>query len=167
MHDRPPERRTIAGTAGQTGSEGSCRCSRTRPGFFLSFPKRSWIGLGSSPERRGASGERGEESAKRAGPRASTGKSLSFAGPQIVTGAVGPMPSLDALREQGQMTWSRHGDGWNGTPEEILRALGADGFQECKREMTTSRRDCRPVGGVWQGVNPQTNSVASLIWVAR
>jgi len=36
------------------------------------------------------------------------------------------------------MTWSEHADGWNGRPEEILRALGTDGFQECKREMTTS-----------------------------
>ena len=33
--------------------------------------------------------------------------------------------------------------------------------------MNTSRRDCRPVGGVWQGVNPQTKSVASVVWVAR
>lgn len=79
----------------------------------------------------------------------------------------GLMSSLNALREQGQMTWSDHVAGWNGAPDEILRALGADGFHECKREMTTSRRDCRPVGGIWQGVNPQTKSVASLIWVAR
>lgn len=78
-----------------------------------------------------------------------------------------PMPNLKALRERGQMTWSRQGDGWIGTPKEIFLALGADGFQECKNEMTTSRRDCRPVGGVWQGINPQTKSVASLIWVSR
>jgi len=25
----------------------------------------------------------------------------------------------------------------------------------------------RPVGGVWQGVDPQTKSVASVIWVSR
>jgi hypothetical protein len=79
----------------------------------------------------------------------------------------GLMPSLDALREQGQMTWSRHADGWNGIPDDVLRALGTDGFEECKREMTTSRRDCRPVGGVWQGVNPGTGSVASVVWVVR
>jgi hypothetical protein len=79
----------------------------------------------------------------------------------------GPTPCLDALREQGQMTWSQHADGWNGKPEEIFRALGTDGFQECKREMTTSRRDCHPVGGVWQGVNPHTKSVASVVWVAH
>jgi hypothetical protein len=57
--------------------------------------------------------------------------------------------------------------GLDGGARGDLAALAADGFAECKREMTTSRRDCRPVGGVWQGVNPQTKSVASLIWVAR
>jgi hypothetical protein len=77
------------------------------------------------------------------------------------------MTSLKELREQGQMTWSEPEQGWIGTPGEVLDALAADGFNECKREMTSSRRDCRPVGGVWQGVNPLTNSVASLIWVAR
>jgi len=77
------------------------------------------------------------------------------------------MTRLDGLRERGQMTWSEHEQGWIGTPGEIFDALAADGFHECKREMTSSRRDCRPVGGVWQGVNPLTNSVASLIWVAR
>jgi len=77
------------------------------------------------------------------------------------------MTSLKALCERGQTNWSNDEDGWNGMPEEMFLALGADGFQECKREMTTSRRDCRPVGGVWQGVNQETNSVASLIWVSR
>ena len=79
----------------------------------------------------------------------------------------GHTPSLDELREHGQMTWNEDEQGWTGAPREILAALAADGFAECKREMTTSRRDCRPVGGLWQGVNPQTKSVASLIWVAR
>ncbi len=46
-------------------------------------------------------------------------------------------------------------------------ALGKDGFEECKREMTTSRRDLRPAGGVWQGVNSHTGTVASAIWVNR
>ena len=50
----------------------------------------------------------------------------------------------------------------DGSTGEILAALAADGFAECKREMTTSRRDCRPVDGVCQGVNPHTRSVASL-----
>jgi hypothetical protein len=79
----------------------------------------------------------------------------------------GRMTSLNGLREQGQMTWSEDERGWTGAPAQILAALAADGFAECKREMTTSRRDCRPVGGVWQGLNPHTRSVASLIWVTR
>jgi hypothetical protein len=46
-------------------------------------------------------------------------------------------------------------------------ALARGGFEECKREVTTSRRDLRPAGGVWQGVNRTTGSIASAIWVAR
>jgi len=48
-----------------------------------------------------------------------------------------------------------------------MNALANDGFEECKREMTTSRPDCQQAGGVWQGINPRTRSVASVIWVAR
>ena len=33
--------------------------------------------------------------------------------------------------------------------------------------MTTSRRDLRRAGGVWQGVNSHTGAVASAIWVHR
>ncbi|MBI3104991.1 MAG: hypothetical protein HYY95_05345 [Candidatus Rokubacteria bacterium] len=74
---------------------------------------------------------------------------------------------LNGLREKGQMTWREREHAWVGSLEEILHALAADGYDECKREMTTSQRDCRPSGGVWQGVNPRTGSVAAAIWVAR
>lgn len=71
------------------------------------------------------------------------------------------------LREQSRMTWSEHEHGWVAAPEEILSALSRDGFEECKREMTTSRLDRQPAGGLWQGVNTRTGSVASAIWVHR
>ena len=77
------------------------------------------------------------------------------------------MNGLGALRGQGGMMWVEDERGWVAEPAEVLNALANDGFKECKREMTTSRRDCRPAGGVWQGVNPRTSSVASVIWVAR
>ena len=48
-----------------------------------------------------------------------------------------------------------------------MNVLSNEGFEECKREQTTSRRDRHPAGGVWQGVNPRTGSVASAIWVNR
>jgi hypothetical protein len=78
-----------------------------------------------------------------------------------------PMHGLNELREQGRMTWIEAERGWGAEPEDILDALSKDGFEECKRETTTSRRDLRPAGGVWQGVNPGTRSVASAIWVNR
>jgi len=77
------------------------------------------------------------------------------------------MTGLDELRGQGGMTWSEAEQGWAGAPEEIVRALSSEGFEECKREVTTSRRDSRPAGGVWQGVNTRTGGVASAIWVNR
>lgn len=77
------------------------------------------------------------------------------------------MKGFNELREQGRMTWIEQEYGWVVAPEEIVNALSNDGFEECKRESTTSRRDRRPAGGVWQGVNTRTGSVASAIWVNR
>ena len=65
------------------------------------------------------------------------------------------------------MTWIEAEQGWVAAPEEIVKALSSDGFEECKREVTTSRRDGRPAGGVWQGLNTRTGAVASAIWVTR
>ncbi len=79
----------------------------------------------------------------------------------------GVRAALDDLRDQGRMTWNQDEHGWVGAPEEILIALSNDGFEECKREMTTSRRDRRSAGGLWQGVNRRTGSEASAIWVNR
>ncbi len=77
------------------------------------------------------------------------------------------MTGLDELREQGKMTWIEEAHGWIAAPEEVMKALSNDGFEECKREITTSRRDWQPPGGVWQGVDTRTGSVASAIWVNR
>jgi hypothetical protein len=77
------------------------------------------------------------------------------------------MKGFDELREQRRMTWSDQEHGWVAAPEEILSTLSDNGFAECKRAMTTSRRDGRPAGGLWQGVDPRTGSVASAIWVTR
>ena len=77
------------------------------------------------------------------------------------------MNGFNELREQGRMTWIEPEHGWVAVPEDIVSALSTDGFEECKRESTTSRRDLRPAGGVWQGVDTRTGSVASAIWVNR
>ena len=74
---------------------------------------------------------------------------------------------LDELRGRGGMGWVEKENGWLATPDDVMGALSKDGFAECKHETTTSRRDTRPVGGLWQGVNKDTGSVASAIWVNR
>jgi len=78
-----------------------------------------------------------------------------------------PVNALQELREKGGMTWITEEHGWVAMLEDILTALSNDGFEECKREMTTSRRDSQPAGGLWQGINRHTGSVASTIWVNR
>ena len=77
------------------------------------------------------------------------------------------MHGLNALRGQGGMSWIEEENGWVAAPDDIVGALSRDGFDECQREMTTSRRDTRPAGGVWPGVNTRPGSVASAISVNR
>ena len=74
---------------------------------------------------------------------------------------------LVELHDQGRMTWNEGERGWVAVPDEVVTAFARGGFQECKRATTTSRRDLQPAGGVWQGVNQVTGSVASAIWVTR
>jgi len=75
--------------------------------------------------------------------------------------------AIEQLRGQGKATWIEEAHGWMATPEDIVDALANEGFVECKRATTTSRRDLRPTGGIWQGVNGSTGSVASTIWMDR
>src|SRR5437867_10834828 len=51
------------------------------------------------------------------------------------------MTGLNELRERGMMTWLEQEHGWVEAPEEIVKAFSKDGFEECNRETTTSRRD--------------------------
>jgi hypothetical protein len=48
-----------------------------------------------------------------------------------------------------------------------VTVLSNEGFEEYKREQTTSRRNRRPAGGVWQDVDTRTGSVACAVWVNR
>lgn len=77
------------------------------------------------------------------------------------------MSGLTELHDQGGLTWAERERGWMAAPDDVLTALARDGFEECRHAVTTSRRDQRPAGGVWQGVNRTTGSVASAIWVQR
>lgn len=74
---------------------------------------------------------------------------------------------LNELRRDGKITWAAPERAWVARPDEVVGALLGDGFQEYKREEARSRRDRTPTGGVWQGLNNDTGSVASAIWVKR
>lgn len=78
------------------------------------------------------------------------------------------MPRLNALCERGRMVWTAQQGGWTGQPEEVLDALAADGFHKCQRDTAlSSPAQWGPVDGTWEGVNPQTRSVASVAWLRR
>ena len=71
---------------------------------------------------------------------------------------------LDQLREHGRMHWIDGAQGWRAEPDEVVNALAASGFEECKRETARTPRGGPVSGGVWQGVDPRTGAVASTIW---
>ena len=74
---------------------------------------------------------------------------------------------MDELRENGKAAWIERECAWMAQPEDIVTALAREGFEECKREVARSRRDRDPLGGVWQGLNRRTGSLASAVWVNR
>lgn len=74
---------------------------------------------------------------------------------------------LDRLRATSSIAWSDEEHGWVGDEHEIVTALTMLGYREYKHEVARTRRDRRPVGGVWQGLDPSTGSVASVVWHAR
>jgi len=67
------------------------------------------------------------------------------------------------------MAWIDEEHGWVAAPEDIMNTLSSEGFEECKREMTTSRQDSRPAGGVRRaaGHQPTYGIRGSMIWVNR
>jgi hypothetical protein len=71
---------------------------------------------------------------------------------------------LDRLRAEGRMQWLHDVQAWRAEPDDVVGALSAQGFEECKRETARTPRGGRTAGGVWQGVDPQTGAVASTIW---
>ena len=70
---------------------------------------------------------------------------------------------LHELRESDRMQWLDGVRGWRAEPDDVVNALAADGFQECKREVARVPR-ALATGGVWQGIDQKTGAVASTVW---
>jgi hypothetical protein len=75
------------------------------------------------------------------------------------------MHCLHDLQQYGRSTWGHAEEGWIARPDEITDTLSRHGYQEYKREVARIRRDREPAGGVWQGLNTETGSVASVVWI--
>jgi hypothetical protein len=58
-------------------------------------------------------------------------------------------------------------DAWLADPEDIVTTLTSEGFQEYRREVIRCRRDRRPLGGIWQALEPATGHVVSIVWLNR
>ena len=72
---------------------------------------------------------------------------------------------LDELKRDGRLKWVGSERAWLAQPDEVVDALAHDGFAEYKREIARSGQQA--AGGMWQGINTRTGSVASAIWVQR
>src|SRR5262249_36147492 len=76
------------------------------------------------------------------------------------------MRYLNELERQGLMSWRVEEHAWVADPERVVRALTDDGFQEYKREIAKDNRSHAASGGMWQGLDPKTGVVATVIWHA-
>jgi hypothetical protein len=72
---------------------------------------------------------------------------------------------LEDLRREGRLQWSESGAVWVAQPDDVVTALTSDGFAECKREVARRRPDGEPSGGVWEGLDRRTGSVAAAAWL--
>jgi hypothetical protein len=74
------------------------------------------------------------------------------------------MHELDALQQCGALCWRAEDHGWIGDPERVVQGLTAEGFHEYRREIARPGRDRTASGGMWQGLDPRTGTVATVIW---
>ena len=77
------------------------------------------------------------------------------------------MEHLEILERQGAMQWRSEEHAWNADPTQVMEALGQDGFQEYRREVASDGHGHVPSGGMWQGLDPRTGAVATVIWIAH
>src|SRR5262245_27615909 len=78
-----------------------------------------------------------------------------------------PMHQFDDLEQRGVMCWRAEDQAWVADPQDVVQALTAGGFQEYRREIARGGRGRATSGGMWQGLDPRTGAVATMIWVAH
>ena len=63
------------------------------------------------------------------------------------------------------MCWRAEDHAWIADPDLVVQALVSDGFNEYRREIAKRARERAASGGMWQGLDPRTGVVATVIWV--
>jgi hypothetical protein len=63
------------------------------------------------------------------------------------------------------MCWRAEDHAWIADPDLVVQALMTDGFNEYRREIARRARERAASGGMWQGLDPRTGVVATVIWV--
>ena len=76
------------------------------------------------------------------------------------------MHHLNELERQGLISWRVEEHAWVADPDRVVKALTDDGFHEYKREVAKDGRSHPASGGMWQGLDPHTGVVATVIWHA-
>ena len=75
------------------------------------------------------------------------------------------MGRIAELEHQGAMRWSAEDHMWVADPECVVQALTGDGYREYRREIANHARNQTRAGGMGQGLDPETGTVATVIWV--
>jgi hypothetical protein len=63
------------------------------------------------------------------------------------------------------MCWRAEDHAWIADPDLVVQALTTEGFSEYRREIAKRARERAASGGMWQGLDPRTGIIASVIWV--
>jgi hypothetical protein len=71
------------------------------------------------------------------------------------------------LERQRAMRWRADERAWVADPDQVIHALAADGYEEYRREVAKHGSDRPGAGGMWQGLDPRTASVATVIWARQ
>jgi hypothetical protein len=69
------------------------------------------------------------------------------------------------MKRDGRLRYAARERAWIAQPDEVVDALAQQGYSEYKREVARNGRNAN--GGMWQGIDARTGSVASAIWVNR
>lgn len=77
------------------------------------------------------------------------------------------MQHLGDLERNGTICWRAEDHAWIADPEDVVQALTIDGFDEYRRDIAKNGRGRATSGGIWQGLDPRTGVVATVIWATH